>query len=94
MGSGFSQEANTQHSEISETRENNHNNNNTKTKLATTITTRPNSLPHDCEAILKDADTVIDKSSLDQLYVGVFLNKNRKVGQLLISYPFTYVLLL
>ncbi|KAK2975492.1 hypothetical protein RJ640_005801 [Escallonia rubra] len=38
--------------------------------------------PHNCEAILKDADIPIDRSSveklLDQLYAGVFLNKKRK----------------
>ncbi|KAK2991706.1 hypothetical protein RJ640_019498 [Escallonia rubra] len=38
--------------------------------------------PHNCEAILNDADILIDKSSIeelqDQLYAGVFLNQKRK----------------
>ncbi|KAK3037082.1 hypothetical protein RJ639_029924 [Escallonia herrerae] len=38
--------------------------------------------PHNCEAILNDADIPIDQSSLeklqDQLYAGVFLNQKRK----------------
>ncbi|XVF87085.1 hypothetical protein PTKIN_Ptkin18bG0092100 [Pterospermum kingtungense] len=39
-------------------------------------------LPHNCEAILKDADSPVDMSSMDnllsQLYSGVFLNQKRK----------------
>ncbi|KAI3664886.1 hypothetical protein L6452_43497 [Arctium lappa] len=35
-------------------------------------------LSHSCDTIVKDADTVIDKSSNDQLFAGVFLNKNRQ----------------
>ncbi|XVF87047.1 hypothetical protein PTKIN_Ptkin18bG0089300 [Pterospermum kingtungense] len=39
-------------------------------------------LPHNCEAILKDADSPMDMSSMDkllsQLYSGVFLNQKRK----------------
>lgn len=39
-------------------------------------------LPHNCEAIVKDADTPLDKLSMDelydQLYAGVFLNQTRK----------------
>ncbi|KAK3037087.1 hypothetical protein RJ639_029929 [Escallonia herrerae] len=38
--------------------------------------------PHNCEAILNDADRPIDRSSVeklhDQLYAGVFLNQKRK----------------
>lgn len=89
MGSGLSQEADTQQSEVSPTKttsqahENHHN---TKTAVSTT-STRSNNLPHEFEAILKDADTAIDKSSIDKLYDGVFLNKKRKVGQVPIIYP-------
>lgn len=40
-------------------------------------------LPHNYEAILKDADSPVDMSSMDkfifQLYAGVFLNQKRKV---------------
>ncbi|OMO65794.1 Phloem protein 2-like protein [Corchorus olitorius] len=39
-------------------------------------------LPHNCEAILKDADSPVNKSSMDnlvsQLHAGVFLNQKRK----------------
>ncbi|XVF25380.1 hypothetical protein REPUB_Repub13aG0208000 [Reevesia pubescens] len=39
-------------------------------------------LPHNCEAILKDADSPVDMSSMDkllsQLHTGVFLNQKRK----------------
>ncbi|GKB62181.1 phloem protein 2-LIKE A1-like protein [Tanacetum coccineum] len=81
MGSGLSQEAaDTPQSDVSPTKntsqahENHHN---TKSAVSTT-STRSNNLPHEFEAILKDADTVIDKSSIDKLYAGVFLSKKRK----------------
>lgn len=39
-------------------------------------------LPHNCEAILRDADSPVDRSSVDKLYdqlsTGVFLNQKRK----------------
>lgn len=41
-------------------------------------------LPHNYEAIVKDADTPLDKLSMDelydQLYAGVFLNQTRKAS--------------
>lgn len=40
-------------------------------------------LPHNCESILRDADSPVDRSSVDKLYdqlsTGVFLNQKRKV---------------
>ncbi|KAF5779269.1 putative phloem protein [Helianthus annuus] len=66
MGSGFSQQADTQQqSEGSPTHHD------TKTAGITR-------LPHDCHAILKDADTAINMSSMDPLYAGLFLSKKRK----------------
>lgn len=45
---------------------------------------QPMKLPHNYEAILKDADMQIDKSSMEklyeQLYAGVFLNKKQKAS--------------
>ena len=42
-------------------------------------------LPHNYEAILKDADSPVDMSSMDkllsQLHAGVFLNQKRKVTE-------------
>ncbi|KAI3695782.1 hypothetical protein L1987_78782 [Smallanthus sonchifolius] len=73
MGSGLSQQADVV-SPASQDHENHHI---TKTTVSTTSTLL-NNLPHDCEAILKDADTAISMSSIDQLYAGVFLNKKRK----------------
>lgn len=39
-------------------------------------------LPHNCESILRDADSPVDRSSVDKLYdqlsTGVFLNQKRK----------------
>ncbi|KAK9074954.1 hypothetical protein SSX86_003273 [Deinandra increscens subsp. villosa] len=75
MGSGLSHQPDTQlQSEVSPTSQNHENHQNTKTEGITTSTW----LPHNCETILKDADTPIDTSSIDQLYAGVFLNKKRK----------------
>lgn len=49
-------------------------------------------LPHNYEAILKDADSPIDKSSpekiYEQLYGGVFLNQKKKVSHLNYFFPF------
>ena len=46
-------------------------------------------LPHNCEAILRDADSPVDRSSVDKLYdqlsTGVFLNQKRKVKLISIS---------
>nr|XP_043606977.1 lectin-like isoform X2 [Erigeron canadensis] len=64
MGSGLSQEADTQQQSANTT--------------AITTSSRLNNLPHDYEAILKDADSSVYKSSIDQLYAGVFLNKKKK----------------
>ncbi|KAI3506294.1 hypothetical protein L1887_28651 [Cichorium endivia] len=81
MGSGLSQEADTQQTHVPPTKpasQPHENNQNTKAAVKT-ASTRLNQLPHDCEAILKDADIVVDKSSMmDQLYGGVFLNQKRK----------------
>ncbi|PWA73923.1 phloem protein 2-A1 [Artemisia annua] len=80
MGSRLSREANRQQSEASPTKntsQTHEKNHNTKT-VALTTSTLSNNLPHEFEAIIKDADTVIDKSSIDKLYDGVFLNKKRK----------------
>ncbi|CAI9284390.1 unnamed protein product [Lactuca saligna] len=81
MGSGLSQEADTQQIPRSPTKPTpaprTHENHQTAKTTVTTTSTRLNRLPHDCEAILKDADTLIDKSSIDQLYAGVFLNQKR-----------------
>ncbi|KAD3640390.1 hypothetical protein R6Q59_003212 [Mikania micrantha] len=77
MGSGLSQQAGKRHQiEVLTASQNQENHHNTKTAGDTTSTR--NNLPHDCEAILKDADTVINTSSIDRLYDGVFLNKKRK----------------
>lgn len=82
MGLGLSQEADTQQIPRSPTpAPRTHENHQT----AKTTSTRLNRLPHDCEAILKDADIVIDKSSIDQLYAGVFLNQKRMVCHVCIS---------
>lgn len=51
-------------------------------------------LPHNCEAIVKDADTPLDKLSMDelydQLYAGVFLNQTRKASPYSPNYNFSY----
>ncbi|PWA69710.1 phloem protein 2-A1 [Artemisia annua] len=80
MGCGLSQEANRKQSEASPTKntlQTHENHHNTKTAVLTT-STLSNNLPHEFEAIIKDSDTVIDKSSIDKLYDGVFLNEKRK----------------
>ena len=47
-------------------------------------TTKAKQLPHKYAAIMKDADSPIDESSIeklyDQLYAGVLLDQNRKVS--------------
>lgn len=49
---------------------------------ATAKTVKEVKLPHNCEAILRDADSPVDRSSVDKLYdqlsTGVFLNQKRK----------------
>ncbi|XP_071702707.1 lectin-like [Rutidosis leptorrhynchoides] len=82
MGSGLSHEAadTQQHIGVSSTEAESqaHENHHDKKTTVTSTSTQLSNLPHDYEAILKDADTVVDKSSIDQLYAGVFLNKKRK----------------